>query len=119
MIPFLIPDRRAWDGGGESLSTGSLGEPIHGRVLLRGFRSVVTDARLGNGEPLKKPEQINWHCLRHTAASQWILRGADVFTVSRRLGHSSAAFTMDTYSHLLPGQQKAAAEALDHLLASG
>ncbi|MEE2612082.1 MAG: hypothetical protein VYB24_07890, partial [Pseudomonadota bacterium] len=37
-------------------------------------------------------------------------------TISRRLGHSSAAFTMDRYGHLLPGMQTKAAAALDHLL---
>jgi hypothetical protein len=37
--------------------------------------------------------------------------------VSRRRGHASAAFTMDTYAQLLKGQQRQAAEALDHLLA--
>ena len=62
------------------------------------------------------PEAVNWHTLRHTAASQWLRHGIDVFTVSRRSGHASAAFTMDTYGHLLKGQQRAAAEALDYLL---
>ena len=37
-------------------------------------------------------------------------------TVSRRLGHTSTAFTMDVYGHLVAGQQDAAAEALDDLL---
>ena len=55
--------------------------------------------------------------LRHTVASQWIKQGADVFTVSRRLGHASAAFTMDVYAHLLKGQQTVAAEAMDALIA--
>ena len=50
-------------------------------------------------------------------ASLWLRAGVDVFTVSRRLGHGSASFTMDTYGHLLRGQQQVAAEALDHLLA--
>lgn len=47
------------------------------------------------------------------------VRVADVFSVSRRLGHASAAFTMDVYGHLLRGQQHQAAEALDHLLVPG
>jgi integrase len=59
---------------------------------------------------------VNWHTLRHTAGSQWILHGADIFTVSRRLGHASASFTMDVYGHLLRGQQREAAKALDHLI---
>lgn len=36
--------------------------------------------------------------------------------VSRRLGRASAAFTMDVYGHLMKGQQRHAAEALDYLI---
>jgi integrase len=37
--------------------------------------------------------------------------------VSERLGHASVTITLDTYSHVLPGLQAAAAEALDTILA--
>ncbi len=33
--------------------------------------------------------------------------------VSKRLGHSTVAFTLDTYSHVVPGLQEAAAKAFD------
>ena len=33
--------------------------------------------------------------------------------VSERLGHATVAFTLDTYSHVLPGIQKDAAERID------
>jgi len=33
--------------------------------------------------------------------------------VSERLGHSSVAITLDTYSHVLPGLQQAAARRFD------
>jgi integrase len=36
--------------------------------------------------------------------------------VSERLGHASVGITLDTYSHVLPGMQKAAAAQLDALL---
>ena len=36
--------------------------------------------------------------------------------VSEALGHSSVAFTLDTYSHVLPSIQKAAAKRLDEVL---
>jgi integrase len=35
--------------------------------------------------------------------------------VSERLGHASVTITLDTYSHVLPTMQKAAAEKLDKL----
>jgi integrase len=36
--------------------------------------------------------------------------------VSERLGHASVAITLDTYSHVVPGLQAAAAAQLDALL---
>ena len=36
--------------------------------------------------------------------------------VSERLGHASVNITLDTYSHVLPGLQEAAAEAIDAAL---
>jgi integrase len=38
--------------------------------------------------------------------------------VSERLGHASVGITLDTYRHVLPGLQAAAAEALDAMLAA-
>ncbi|MFC9766053.1 tyrosine-type recombinase/integrase [Rhodococcus jostii] len=38
--------------------------------------------------------------LRHTAASLAIHAGANVKTVQRMLGHTSAAMTLDVYGHL-------------------
>jgi integrase len=40
------------------------------------------------------------HDLRHTAASAWIAKGADVKVVQRILGHESATMTLDLYGHL-------------------
>ena len=88
-----------------------IGTPWLPRLFYRGYRPIV------DGSGITNPETVNWHTLRHTAASQWLRHGVEVFAVSRRLGHASAAFTMDTYAHLLKGQQREAAEALDHLLA--
>ncbi len=42
------------------------------------------------------------HDLRHFFASGLIAAGCDVVTVQRALGHSSAAITLTTYSHLWP-----------------
>ena len=36
--------------------------------------------------------------------------------VSERLGHSNIGITLDTYSHVLPGLQEAAAERFDKIL---
>ena len=36
--------------------------------------------------------------------------------VSERLGHAKVSITLDTYSHILPGLQEAAAESFDKML---
>ena len=41
---------------------------------------------------------------------------SNILVVSQRWGHASIAFTLDTYSHVLPGLQEAAAEAFDRML---
>ena len=45
--------------------------------------------------------------------------GVNIILVSERLGHSSSAFTMDTYTHLLDNAQAEAAERLADLLGNG
>ena len=82
----------------------------HRAVFYQGYRELV------DASGIEKPREVNFHTLRHTAASQWIAKGVDLLTVSRRLGHASASFTLDLYGHMLPGQQGPAAEALDHLI---
>ena len=79
--------------------------------FYREYRKIV--GRTG----LTDPKSVVFHTLRHTAATQWLKAGAELHTVSRRLGHRSASFTSDTYLHLLAGMQRTAARAMDHLLA--
>ena len=44
------------------------------------------------------------------------LRGAKPKVISEALGHSSVAFTMDTYSHIMQGMQEDAMALLDEVL---
>ncbi len=57
------------------------------------------------------------HDLRHAHATLMLGQGVHPKIVSERLGHASVNITLDTYSHVLPGLQVAAAEALDAVLA--
>jgi integrase len=77
-------------------------------VTRRSFRPLLKRA----GLPL-----IRFHDLRHTAATLWLIKGVHPKVVQERLGHSSIAITLDTYSHVLPSMQRDAAERLDDLLA--
>jgi len=89
-----------------------VGTPWDAKNFYRDYRALV-DTRSG----IARPNEINVHTLRHTAATIWIKAGVEIFTVSPRLGHSDAAFTMNRYGHLVPGMQGTAAQALDHLFA--
>ena len=57
-----------------------------------------------------------FHDLRHTFASLMLLAGIHPKIVSEMLGHSSVAFTLDTYSHVIGGLQRAAMRRLDEVL---
>lgn len=63
--------------------------------------------------------RIRFHDLRHTHATLLLKDGVPPHVVSRRLGHASEAFTLQTYGHVLPGQQADAvtafAESLDSM----
>jgi integrase len=53
---------------------------------------------------------VRLHDLRHGAASLMLAAGVPISLVSKRLGHSSISITSDTYTHLLEGVGREAAE---------
>jgi integrase len=53
---------------------------------------------------------------RHTHASLMLKQGIHPKIVQERLGHSSIQITLDTYSHVSPGLQEAAALKFDELV---
>lgn len=59
---------------------------------------------------------IRLHDLGHTHATLLLLAGTHPKVVQERLGHSSIAITIDTYSHVLPGLQEEAALAFETAL---
>ena len=54
---------------------------------------------------------LTFHSLRHFHASVALQQQQNVAVVSRRLGHSNVATTLATYAHMMPGWQRAAADA--------
>ena len=62
--------------------------------------------------------RVRFHDLRHTFATLALQNGVDVKTVSGMLGHYSAGFTLDTYTHVTTSAQRQAAEAMEHVLSS-
>ena len=61
---------------------------------------------------------VRFHDLRHTSASLQLQAGTNPKIVQERLGHSSISITLDTYSHVIPGLQKAATERFDEIFKS-
>ena len=55
---------------------------------------------------------IRFHDLRHTFSTVMIQNGVDAKTLSNMLGHYSAAFTLDTYTHVTSHMQQAAADKM-------
>ena len=49
----------------------------------------------------KLPTDFRLYDLRHTAATLALTAGVPPKVVSEMLGHASAAFTLDVYSHVL------------------
>jgi integrase len=58
-------------------------------------------------------KSIRLHDARHSHASLMLKQGIHPKVVQERLGHSSIQITLDTYSHISPGIQEAAAKRFD------
>ena len=83
------------------------GRPMLPDSVTHAFKRIARKAGL---------EGIRLHDLRHTHASLMLGQGVHPKVVSECLGHSSIAITLDVYSHVSPGIQKAAAEVFDKAL---
>lgn len=61
------------------------------------------------------PEDMRFHDLRHTHATQLLRAGVNVKVVSERLGHANVSITLNTYAHVLPDMQQSAVDAMGWL----
>ena len=109
-MPYLRDYRTSIEGEYASLGMSLLpgnyvfhtaqGKPLDRHSVSRGLSRVLTIAGLPH---------IRFHDLRHTHASLMLQDGRSPKVVQERLGHASAAFTLDTYGHVMPGIQEDAA----------
>jgi len=105
----------------------------HIRIFGTGTQGMLFSAR--NGVPLRRgwfstnvwvpartkvratipemPETAGMHDLRHFYASLLIRHSESVKVVQARLGHATAAETLDTYSHLWPDSDETTRAAID------
>ena len=76
------------------------GSPYNPDSVGQRFRNIIKKLGL---------QGTRLHDMRHAHATLMLRQGVHPKIVSERLGHSSVNITLDTYSHVLPGLQEAAA----------
>jgi len=81
-----------------------LGSPSHPETLSGWFEAAV--------EKCGGLRRITLHGCRHTCATSMLKAGVPIHVVSQFLGHSNVQITLDTYAHVLPGQDEQAVVAL-------
>jgi integrase len=91
-------------GAADFVFTLTDGSPYPPDKLSRDWGNIVRDRKL---------PAVMFHALRHSHASALIAAGLDVVTVSRRLGHGSAAITLTVYAHKFASKDTIAADAIE------
>lgn len=69
------------------------GRPLDPHYVSRNFKSMLDWCGID------KEDWITFHGTRHTNATLLLAAGVKEKVISKRLGHSNVAFTMDTYTH--------------------
>jgi site-specific recombinase XerD len=62
--------------------------------------------------------RIGVYGLRHSSAPRLIGEGVNLKVVAQRLGHASVSVTLGLYSHVMTGQDRAAAETFARAIAA-
>ena len=85
------------------------GKPLRPNSVTRAWSMLATRCGL---------KGIRLHDARHTHPSLMLKQGVHPKIVQERLGHATIAVTLDTYSHVIPGLQEAAAKGFDEMVLS-
>lgn len=80
----------AWDNPDDLVFTNEIGRHYAFFTYYKRFKKIAASI----GRPDARP-----HDLRHTAATVAIASGADIKSVQDLMGHSTASFTLNTYTH--------------------
>ena len=105
-----VEERVGWGGAyqdGGWVFTWEDGRPLEPTGISSRFARRLKDADV---------PKLRLHDLRDTHATLLLKEGVAPHVVSQRLGHSSVAFTLQVYAHVLPGQQSEAAEKVAALV---
>ena len=110
LLDMLRQQREASPGSEYIFSSPVTGEMYHPDSVVNLHKKILKEAGL---------EHIRFHDLRHTFATLALQNGVDVKTVSAMLGHSSAGFTLATYTHTTTAAQHQAAAIMGNLVSTG
>jgi integrase len=94
LLAFTTPRRNAIDRGTFNEKS------WHPALLAAGF---------------ERSRENGMHALRHYFASMLLAAGMSIRDVAEYLGHSDPAFTLRTYTHLLPSSDRRARRVFDDL----
>jgi integrase len=90
------------------------GRHLHPERVSRTFKATVERCRKALGAAA--PPMIRLHDLRHTHATILLADRENVKVVSERLGHASVTVTLTVYAHVMPGNQRQAADRFAALI---
>jgi integrase len=103
-----VVDPEEWPEAVDLIFITEFGRPVNVNSLVyKHFKPIIKRAGLPN---------IRLYDLRHTAATLALTVGVSPKIVSEQLGHTSAAFTLDVYSHVLRHMQDDAAAKVEAAL---
>jgi integrase len=101
-------DPKEWPEAVDLIFVTEWGRPVNvNSFVYKHFKPILKKAGLPN---------IRLYDLRHTAATLGLIVGVSPKVVSEQLGHTSVAFTLDVYSHVLPHMQDDAAAKVEAVL---
>lgn len=91
--------------------------PKGGELRHRTFYRDIWLRKSVGGSGIRAPHP-RLHDLRHSHVAWLIAAGVSLPVIQARLGHEKITTTIDTYGHLLPDIQRAAADAASRVLAT-
>ena len=100
--------RTRWRNDWNLVFTTREGRPLDERNVLRRFQEKILAIA---GVP-----KMRIHDLRHSAVAILIAQGVNIKAISELLGHSSVAFTLQVYGHILEETKRETAAKMDAAL---
>ena len=102
----MIQELHSLQNNGEFVFSKDGKTPVHTRTVDINFDRYMK---------ISGVKKIRIHDLRHSCASFLISQGLPITAVSKRLGHSSVAITLQVYSHMLDSDEKKLLDALNKI----